>query len=190
MSEIVLTTNRLELRQIGPDDLELHLEYLNSPAVMERLGGPRTRSQLAIKHEKSRDGFERDRFGFMFAFEKASGELVAHCGMKRVDNIHAPNIGDHEIGWLVREDRWRIGYAEEAVRAIIDWAFETHDAPFLVALTSEANIGSWKLMEKLGMARRRDLDFSDPSFSEEDNPTIQYSLTRQQWENDRCTAPA
>ena len=52
----------------------------------------------------------------------------------------------------------------------------------VVALTSEANVGSWKLMKKLGMERREDLDFVDPDFPEKDNPIIQYSLTKQQWE--------
>ena len=37
-------------------------------------------------------------------------------------------------------------------------------------------------MEKLGMERREDLDFSDPSFAPKDNPVIQYSITREQWE--------
>lgn len=186
----MLATQRLELRTIDPEDLDAHLHHLNSPAVMERLGGPRTRDQLAEKHEKSRAGFAKEGFGFMFAYTRDTGELVAHCGMKRVDNPNAPNQGDHEIGWLVREDHWRQGYAEESVRAIIDWAFGTHKAPYVVALTSEANIGSWKLMEKLGMIRRADLDFTDPGFPAADSPTIQYSLTKQQWESQSCTAPA
>jgi len=76
-----------------------------------------------------------------------------------------------------------MGYAEEAVRTIIDWGLKTHSAPHLVALTSQANIGSWKLMEKLGMVRRPDLDFADPGYPGPDNPTIQYSLTQEQWEN-------
>ena len=38
-------------------------------------------------------------------------------------------------------------------------------------------------MQKLGMVRREDLDFADPGFPAEDNPTIQYSLTQEQWES-------
>ena len=44
---------------------------------------------------------------------------------------------------------------------------------------------AYELMEKLGMVRRAELDFSDPAFPPEDNPTIQYSLTHEQWENTR-----
>ena len=101
--------------------------------------------------------------------------------MKRVDNPLARNQGDHEIGWLVREDRWRRGYAEEAMRGVIEWAFGRIGAPRVVALTSEANVASWKLMEKLGMRRRVDLDFADPAYPPEDNPTILYSLDAKDW---------
>ena len=40
---------------------------------------------------------------------------------------------------------------------------------------------SLRLMEKLGMTRRADLDFVDPAYSAADNPTIQYALSRQDW---------
>ena len=127
--------------------------------------------------------YAKEGFSFLFMIEKATGEMVGHCGIKRVDNPLAANVGDHEVGWLVREDRWRRGLAEEAMRAVLDWAFTRVDAPHVVALTSETNVGSWKLMEKLGMVRRKDLDFCDPAYPEEDNPTIQYSLTKEQWES-------
>ncbi|MEP3052120.1 MAG: GNAT family protein [Erythrobacter sp.] len=65
---------------------------------------------------------------------------------------------------------------------MIDWAFASHRAPHLVALTSDSNVASWKLMRKLGMERRNDLDFHDPFFADDQNPTIQYSLTSDQWE--------
>lgn len=182
MPEFVLETGRLGLRKIREGDAELQDKLLNTPAVMKHLGGVKALQEIEAKHAKTMASFDRDGFGFMFLVEKETGEVVGHCGLKRVDNSQAPNVGDHEIGWLIREDRWRKGYAHEAMRAVIDWAFETFAAPHIVALTSESNIGSWKLMEKLGMHRRSDLDFDDPGFPSEDNPTIQYLLTKEQWE--------
>ena len=75
-----------------------------------------------------------------------------------------------------------MGYAGEAMRAVLDWAFGRVGAPHVVALTSEANVASWKLMEKLGMVRRADLDFEDPNFPPEDRTTILYSITAKQWQ--------
>nr|WP_237452425.1 GNAT family N-acetyltransferase [Qipengyuania citrea] len=171
------------MRTIEEGDAARQDRLLNTPAVMARLGGVKELHEIEAKHAKAMAMYAREGFSFLFMIEKSSGEMVGHCGIKRVDNPLAPNVGDHEIGWLVREDRWRRGYAEEAMRAVLDWAFTRIHAPHVVALTSEANIGSWKLMQKLGMVRREDLDFTDPAFPAEDNPTIQYSLTQEQWES-------
>lgn len=185
MADIIAETERLVLRTIEDGDAAVQDRLLNTPAVMARLGGVKELHEIEAKHARSRALYAREGFSFLFMIEKATGEMVGHCGIKRVDNPLAKNVGDHEVGWLVREDRWRRGYAEEAMRAVLDWAFTRVGAPHVVALTSEGNVGSWKLMEKLGMVRREDLDFDDPGYPPEDNPTILYSLSRDQWARDQ-----
>ncbi len=183
MADIVIETERLVLRKPDEGDAQLQMRRLNSPTVMKHLGGVKELHEIEAKNAKNMASFARLGFGFMMMIEKATGELVGKAGLKLVDNPQAPNQGDHEMGWLVREDRWRQGYANEAMRAVIDWAFTSIGATHIVALTSDANEPSWRFMERLGMERRRDLDFDDPDFPPEENPTIQYSLTREQWEN-------
>lgn len=180
MGEAVLVTPRLVLRQIRDDDLDPHMALLNTPPVMRWLGGVQSREVIAAKHQAARDGFAAEGFGFMMMEERETGEVVGHCGLRRIAHPLAPNQRDHEIGWLVREDRWRLGYAHEAMRAVVDWGFAVHAAPHIVALTCAPNVGSWRLMEKLGMERRADLDFTDPADPE---PIIQYAITRAQWES-------
>jgi len=181
MGDLVLETARLVLRKVDEGDAEIQDRLLNTPAVMRHLGGVKERHEIEAKHAKTMASFAREGFGFMMMIEKATGDMVGHCGLKRVDHPLAPNPADMEIGWLIREDRWRRGYAMEAAQAARDLAFASHDAPLLVALTSRANTGSWRIMEKLGMRRRADLDFTDPSFAPEDNLTIQYSISRDEW---------
>ena len=183
MADIVAETERLILRTIEEDDAEVQYRLLNSPTLMARLGGPKELHEIEAKHAKSMALYAQHGFSFLFLIEKETGQMVGHAGIKRVDNPLAHNIGDYEIGWLIREDRWRRGYAEEAVRAVLDWAFTRLDAPHVVALTSERNEPSWRLMEKLGMERRSELDFDDPEYPPEDRRTILYRMTRTQWEN-------
>ncbi len=187
MGDIVLETERLILRTITESDAALQDRALNTPAVMEHLGGVKELHEIEAKHAKSMALYAQRGFGFLMMIEKdprgQAGDLVGHAGIKVVDNANAPNQGDHEVGWLIREDRWRRGYAYEAMVAVLDWAFGRVGAPHVVALTSERNIGSWKLMEKLGMQRREDLDFTDPAFGPSDNPAIQYALTSEQWKS-------
>lgn len=181
MTAPVLTTARLVLRQIGEDDLDPHMALLNTPAVMQHLGGVQPREVIAAKHAASRASFAAHGFGFMLMTERETGEIVGHCGLRHVAHPLAPNPEDHEIGWVVREDRWRRGYAFEAMRAVVDWGFAVHRAPRIVAITTQINTGSWRLMEKLGMIRASALDFNDPAMSPAYNPAIQYVVTREQW---------
>lgn len=185
MADIIAETERLILRTIEPGDAVLQDRLLNTPTVMARLGGVKELHEIEAKHAKSMALYVQEGFSFLFMIEKVTGEMVGHCGLKRVDNPLAHNQGDHEIGWLVREDRWRRGYAEEAVRAVLDWGFGRVGAPLIVALTSHANVPSWKLMEKLGMRRREDLDFDDPAYPPEDRRTILYSIDAEIWNRSR-----
>lgn len=180
MAEAVLVTARLMLRPITADDLDPHMALLNTPAVMQHLGGVQPRERIAARHAAARASFSAHGYGFMMMVERDSGAIVGHCGLRKVAHPLAPNPHDFEIGWLVREDRWRMGYAHEAMRAVVDWGFTAIGAPQLVALTCQPNIGSWCLMEKLGMARRADLDFSEPG---DPAPVIQYAITRAAWES-------
>lgn len=181
MTEVVLETPRLLLRRIGPGDAQRQFDLLNSPDVMALLGGPRTLEQIIERDAQTNAQFDRDGFGFMLVEERDSGDLVGRCGLKRIDNPLAHNHGDHEIGWLIRPDRWRRGYAHEAASAVLDWAFGPIGAPFVVALTGPQNEASWALMERLGMVRAPECDFDDPDYPPEDNPTIAYRIMRADW---------
>ncbi len=183
MPEVVLETERLILRTIGEGEAELHNHALNTPAVMEHLGGVKEPHEIEAKHAKNMALHAREGFSFLFGIEKATGELVAQVGIKRIDLEGAPNLGDHEVGWLIRQDRWRMGYAMEAMRGVLEWGFGGRvGAPHVAAITNPTNVGSWKLMEKLGMERREDLDFVSPNTGIDQGAIIQYSLTKAQWE--------
>ncbi|NCP25012.1 MAG: GNAT family N-acetyltransferase [Erythrobacter sp.] len=181
MPDIVLETERLVLRTIGEGDAETQFRVLNTPMVMRHLGGSLELHEIEAKHAKTAQLHAREGFSFLFAIEKASGDLIGQCGLKRVDSEGAKNSGNMEIGWLVREDRWRQGFAREMVESVLDWAFTRHAAPHVVALTSEGNVPSWRLMERIGMRRRTDLDFDDSRFPPDENPTILYSLSHEEW---------
>ena len=67
------------------------------------------------------------------------------------------------------------------VEAALMLAFERLDLARLYAQTSERNTASWRLMQRLGMSRRADLDYLDPDYPPEDNPTMVWDLRRDAW---------
>ena len=103
------------------------------------------------------------------------------CGLK-IGTV-GPIDGEIEIGWRLGETVWGRGYGREAASACLDWAWANLTArDHVFAITVAANSRSWGLMERLGMRRRRDLDFDHPSFAEGHplRPHITYVIERPQ----------
>lgn len=183
MAEFYLETERLILRDWREDDWAEFFRHTNTPAVMEWLGGVLPPE----KYQWMRDrltGYTSDHGHTFWVVERKedgghlSGELLGFCGIKRSNQAGGP-MGEHEIGWRLREDAWGKGYAHEAATASLRAGFEQFDAPHIIALTIDENVPSWRLMLKLGMERRKDLDFKSTEFGSE--AIIGYSITREQW---------
>ena len=189
MAEIAAETERLILRDWDDADEQAFYQVMNTPAVMRHLGGLQTPEQWNAAFTRIR-GFTRD-FGhtFWIVEEKATGQLLGFCGLKRVN---APGAGDltgtPEIGWRLRESAWGKGIAKEAAIATLDLGFGKFGYDRIIAMTIPANSGSWGLMQRLGMTRREELDFTDERFGPEVNPQIVYSMDSADWPSARAAA--
>jgi len=191
MPEIVARTDRLILRTWSDGDSDRFYEAMNTPAVMRHLGGVQDRAAWDAAKERL-DSYQRDHGHTFWIVEKiADGEILGFCGLKRVNAEEAgPITGDFEVGWRLRESAWGQGIAKEAAIAALDLAFGRFGAPHVVALTVSENRESWGLMQRLGMVRRKDLDFDDPRFGPELNPTIIYRIDAADWPPARAAALA
>lgn len=183
MAEVILETERLVLRREMPGDYEAWLEHLNTPQVTAFLGGPRTPEEVAAKFEKMARGWAEHGFSFMMVTLRESDAFVGTCGIGHIDTDAAPDElrGAVQIGWTFRADQWGKGLAIEAARSVMDFAFGKAGLETVYSQTSERNRPSWRVMEKLGMERRADLDYSDPAYPPEDNPTVIYAIGRAAW---------
>lgn len=183
MVEIIARTERLLLRTEADGDQRIWREHMNVPVAMAHLGGLRSDAQIAESFQRMADGWAEHGFSFMLLERRSDGLLIGHCGLALIEPAEAPATlsGQMQIGWMLRPDCWGQGYALEAARCATALAFERHGAPSLFGQTSQGNIASWRLMERLGMRRRADLDYSDPAYPPEDNPTIIYELSGARW---------
>ncbi len=176
MADIIIETDRLILRTQAETDFDVWMREINSQRVKEYLGGIEEPHETEAAFARAAASQAKEGFSFWFVALKETGELIGACGLKRLDADTAPNEikGNIEIGWIFGEKYWRKGYASEAANASLDYAFARTDAARVIALTSQSNIPSWKMMEKLGMQRREEFEFHDPDFPARDNPTIVY----------------
>jgi len=181
-AEIVAETARLVLRRELPGDLAIWLEHMNTPEVMEMVGGVQSPENVAESFARMAADTE-GLLSFYFLALKDDGALVGKGGLSRIETLVAPDElrGAVQVGWTLRADCWGRGYAREAGEAALTLAFERLALPRVYAQTSERNMASWGLMERLGMARRADLDYPDADYPPEDNPTMVYSLDASDW---------
>jgi len=189
MSEVIVETARLRLREWEEADEAPFHAALGTPAVMRHLGGVQTPEQWHAGFERIRR-FQRE-YGhtFWIVEDRASGELLGFCGLKRLDAPGAEALaGTPEIGWRLRESAWGRGIAKEAAVATLDLAFGRFGFAEVIALTVDANVESWGLMVRLGMTRRPDLDFVDPRSGPEMNPVIVHRITAEEWPAARAAA--
>lgn len=176
----IAETPRLRLRNWREADVAPYVRHTNTPAVMRWLGGVMSKDEAAdrVRARMSRWQVERG-FTFWAVERKEDRELLGFCGIKLADDPGTRIVGTHEIGWRLREDAWGQGYAREAATASLDVAFRKIGAPRVVALTVIGNEPSWRLMERLGMIRRPDLDYEGPAWAE--TPVIVYLMEKEQW---------
>ena len=183
MTRVVAETERLILRTERPGDQDVWLAHLNTPEVRAHLGGPSAPEIVAQNFARIAANWEAKGISLAMLERKSDGLLIGDCGLGVIDSPDAPDelSGQREIGWIVRRDCWRQGYAAEAARAILALAFGPWQLPAVYAQTSLSNPPSWRLMEKLGMRRRADLDYVDSRYPPEDNPTMIYEMRRTDW---------
>lgn len=182
MAEVALETERLKVRDWQSDaDWDAFFAGTNTPQVMRWLNGVMDESAIAAQRARVEMCAAENGFCFWAVERKKDNAILGFCGLKRVNAEGAPNIGDFEIGWRFAEFAQGQGYAREAAQRAMQAAFEDFDAPQVVALTVIQNEPSWRLMEKLGMERRPDLDFTDPRWGPELQNTIVYAITQDKW---------
>jgi RimJ/RimL family protein N-acetyltransferase len=179
----MIETERLRLRNWREGDDELLHVHCNTPAVMRWLGGVQPREKSAEALEKMTRLQAEKGHSFWVVERKSDGAFLGFCGLKVANAPESTVSGEIEIGWRLREDAWGQGYAREAATASLDFAFGTLGATRVVSLTVDGNSGSWGLMKRLGMTRREDLDYVDPDWPADMNPTIVHVLEASQWRN-------
>jgi RimJ/RimL family protein N-acetyltransferase len=164
MAEMIAETERLILRNWRDEDAAVYAATCNTAAVTAYLDGSASPEAIAAALGRIAESQREHGFSFWTVERKADGTFLGYCGLRICDDLDRPVHGEVEIGWRLREDAWGQGYALEAALACIAWAWANLDVAHVVSFTVPANAPSWRLMERLGMVRRPDLDFAHPRF--------------------------
>jgi len=156
----VLETDRLILRETNSAiDAEFVFELLNTPKFIKYIGdrGVRTVEDASDFIDKRyRVSYRDNGFGLYVAERKNDGVPVGLCGFVKRDTLPGPDIG---FAFLPQYEKQ--GYGFESAKAVLDYGRETLGFSHVLAITSQDNAVSGKLLQKLGFAFDRILATPD-----------------------------
>lgn len=177
-----LRTPRMLLRGWRPADRAPFAALNVDPRVMRFMPRPLSRAESDRLADRIEAGFARRGFG-LWAVE-LPGELP-FAGFVGLDlpGFEAPFTPCVEIGWRLAAPLHGRGLATEAAREVLRFAFQEAGLDELVSFTSEANLASRRVMEKLGMRRDPAEDFLHPALPPDHplRPHVLYRLPRSLW---------
>lgn len=197
---IILTTEHLILRTWKADDIPLMAAISSNPLVMEHF--PSTQDLSATQELIDDINQHYKKFGYSaYAVEtKDTHEFVGFVGLNQpsfeIPNFIPDSLPIVEIGWRLSSQHWGKGYATEAAKAVLHYAFMELKLNEIISFTVPANTKSRRVMEKIGLHHSEIDDFDHPKLSN-DSPLKQhvlYRLTRneylQQLGDEESSAPS
>jgi len=173
-----ITTERLTIRRSRAEDAATISAYRSDPNVNRYQGWDRTDVASISAEIAAMAGRSPGDLGGWVQFtveEKESGRLVGDVGMSPAEE----EPGVIKIGYTIAPEFQGRGYATEAVRALIAYAFETLDAEVVRAYASAENGPSIKVAEKVGMRLMERFEGRDGNvrwFG------VRYEIPRDEWE--------
>jgi RimJ/RimL family protein N-acetyltransferase len=132
---------------------------------MKFFPNPLTREQSDRLIDRIEASFEQRGFGLCAVELQSDHSLLGFIGLS-VPNFHAPFTPCVEIGWRLAAHTWGNGFAPEGARAIAAYAFDTLNLDSIVSFTTEQNIPSRRVMEKIGMTFNPADAFDHPNLPE------------------------
>ena len=144
-------TQRLILRPLDANDAEALLGFFSDAEVMRYWSTPPWNSlQQAIAFiERSQTGIETGQSLRVGIVRQLDGALVGQCTIFGI----VPSCRRAEIGYSLARSAWGHGFANEALQALINYAFDTLNLNRIEADIDPRNAGSAKALVRLGFSR-------------------------------------
>lgn len=153
MTGIKIVTERIQLRLIDVSDLEsIHkLHSLPETDKYNALGIPKNSEVTkSIIEPWILENQLNEIINYTFAIDnKSNGKFMGLFGLK----LGNKKYKRAEVWFKIHSESWNQGYATEALKAIINFGFETLKLHRIEAGCAVDNIGSFKVLEKAGMIR-------------------------------------
>ncbi|GCF12364.1 N-acetyltransferase [Haloarcula mannanilytica] len=144
---VFLRGETVALRTIEDEDVPFLQETVNDPAVRHGLSASQPMTEQAEREWlESETGLESENVHLLVCVD---GERVGTVGLMAVTT----QPGNAEIGYFLSPEAWGNGYATDAVRTVVDYAFQARRLHRVYAKVLAGNDGSQRVLEKAGFER-------------------------------------
>jgi RimJ/RimL family protein N-acetyltransferase len=146
-----LESSRLFFRRLSNADWEQCLSFFENPLSNKYWKSSITEPELLCKEwfEKQMWRYENKKGGANILISKQTGELIGWCGLL-IQNVDG--IEELEVGYSILPQNWNKGFATEAARKCIDYAFENNLADSIISIIQIDNKESIRVAEKNGLS--------------------------------------
>ena len=169
---MIIETERLFLREMKKSDFDALYEVLADSDIMQHY--PYTFDESRVRNWIQRN-IERYRifgFGLWAVCLKETGEMIGDCGitLQLIDGQIKPEIGYH-----IRADKQRNGYAKEAAIAVRDWTF--NNTPFQIVYSYMKYTNEPSVKTAISYGCKQVDEYKD----DENEITKVFAISRTQW---------
>lgn len=143
-------SNIITLEPLGLKHLETVHEYasdLENARYMVHLPNETIEETRAFLERKEAEWQKEVPESYEFAVLLGDAHIGAVCAYLNEERTEA------EIGWIINKRYWRKGYAYEAATLLLDFCKKELNIHKFTAVCATENVGSYRVMEKLGMKR-------------------------------------
>jgi len=166
----MLETERLILRPLDESDAREIFAMRSDADVMRFIREPQKNIGESIDWiNLVSSRWADEKTGFCAVIERRGKKFVGWCGVWRLEET-----GETEIGYAVAKKFWGKGFAAEAARRFLEYAFAELDAERVVAVARPENAASIRVMEKIGMSFVRTGKFYNQTLA-------QYAVSRREF---------
>ena len=153
----IIETPRLYLREMTVADAQSAYDLNLDPEVIKYTGDVAFKSkEEASSFLLDYDHYKKYGFGRWAVILKSNESFLGWCGIK-----FTQEIDEYDIGFRFFQKYWGLGYATEAAKACINWAFQNIDTMEIIGRVMPKNIASCKVLENIGLKIHKRIEDND-----------------------------
>ena len=171
--DVVIETARLRLRPVQLEDFDSFAEFCADPDAARFVGGPQVRSAAWRSFMTMAGAWHLQGVSMFSVLLRDTGAWIGRIGPWCPEGWPGT-----EIGWGILPRFWGQGFATEAARASITWAFDELGWDDVIHIIDPSNVASVGVAQRLGAVNRGPGRLPAPYDAA---PVEIWGQTRQQW---------